>query len=79
MPEDHFGEGVAKWFDERYAHKADPDVVDSIVDFLVDLAGDGAALELGIGTGRIALPLTKRGVPVHGIDLRRGSTRAGLA
>ena len=33
------------------------------------LAGDGAALELGIGTGRIALPLAARGVPVHGIDL----------
>ena len=33
------------------------------------LAGDGAALELGIGTGRIALPLAARGVPVQGIDL----------
>jgi SAM-dependent methyltransferase len=39
------------------------------VDFLAELAGDGAALELGIGTGRIALPLSRRGVPVHGIDL----------
>jgi SAM-dependent methyltransferase len=39
------------------------------VDFLADLAGDGAAVELGIGTGRIALPLSARGVPVHGIDL----------
>ncbi len=34
-----------------------------------DLAGDGAALEFGIGTGRIALPLAQRGVRVHGIDL----------
>src|SRR6187402_1036327 len=46
-----------------------PEVVDPIVDFLAGLAGDGAALELGIGTGRIALPLSRRGVPVHGIDL----------
>ena len=41
----------------------------STVDFLAELAGDGAALELGVGTGRIALPLAARGVPVHGIDL----------
>src|SRR5438105_7857320 len=38
------------------------------VDFLAELAGDGAALELGVGTGRIALPLAARGVRVHGID-----------
>src|SRR5207245_3371173 len=44
-------------------------VVEPVVDFLADLAGHGAALELGIGTGRIALPLTERGVHVHGIDL----------
>ncbi|MBA3476435.1 MAG: class I SAM-dependent methyltransferase, partial [Actinobacteria bacterium] len=47
----------------------DPEVVDPIVDFLVELAGDGPALELGIGTGRIALPLARRGVRVQGIDL----------
>jgi SAM-dependent methyltransferase len=47
----------------------DPSIVDPAVDFLADLAGDGAALELGIGTGRIALPLRGRGVPVHGIEL----------
>src|SRR5439155_6018660 len=56
-------------FDERYAHLADADVVDPIVAFLADLAREGAALELGIGTGRIALPLAQRGVRVHGIDL----------
>src|SRR5437660_654194 len=43
--------------------------VDPVVDFLVELAGSGRALELGIGTGRIALPLAQGGVPVHGIDL----------
>src|SRR6266545_77351 len=47
----------------------DPAVVDPTVSFLADLARDGDALELGIGTGRIALPLSRRGVRVHGIDL----------
>ena len=47
----------------------EPAVVDPAVSFLADLAGTGAALELGIGTGRIALPLSQRGVRVHGIDL----------
>ena len=47
----------------------DPAVVGPAVDFLAGLAGGGRALELGIGTGRIALPLAQRGVPVHGIDL----------
>ncbi|MBA2624752.1 MAG: methyltransferase domain-containing protein [Acidimicrobiia bacterium] len=47
----------------------EPAVVDPAVRFLADLAGEGAALELGVGTGRIALPLSRRGVPVHGIDL----------
>src|SRR5947209_8524864 len=69
MPEDYFGEGVAERYDERYANMFDPAVADPVVDFLVDLAGDGAALELGIGTGRIALPLGQRGIRVHGIDL----------
>ena len=41
------------------------------MDLLATLAGAGRALELGIGTGRIALPLAGRGVPVHGIDLSR--------
>ncbi|MBA2327944.1 MAG: class I SAM-dependent methyltransferase [Actinobacteria bacterium] len=47
----------------------DPAVVDPAVSFLADLAGTGAALELGIGTGRLALPLSRRGVRVHGIEL----------
>jgi SAM-dependent methyltransferase len=68
-PVDHFGPRVAERFDERYAHQADPAVVEPVVDFLAGLAGDGGALELGIGTGRIALPLAERGVRVHGIDL----------
>jgi SAM-dependent methyltransferase len=69
VPEDHFGERVAARYDFSEADMFAPEVVDPIVDFLAGLAGDGAALELGIGTGRIALPLSRRGVPVHGIDL----------
>ena len=69
MPEDYFGEGVAERYDESSPEMFDPAVVEPVVDFLVELAGDGAALELGIGTGRIALPLAQRGVRVRGIDL----------
>jgi SAM-dependent methyltransferase len=60
---------VAERYDESSAGMFDPAVVEPVVDFLAELAGDGAALELGIGTGRIALPLAQRGVRVHGIDL----------
>jgi SAM-dependent methyltransferase len=69
MPEDHFGEEVAARYDESSAELFAPAVLDPMVNFLAGLAGRGAALELGIGTGRVALPLARRGVPVHGIDL----------
>ena len=69
MPKDHFGERVAERYDQSAADMFDPSKVDPVVDFLAELASDGSALELGIGTGRIALPLTQRGVRVHGIDL----------
>jgi SAM-dependent methyltransferase len=69
MPENYFGEGVAAGYDESSADMFEPAVVDPVVDFLADLAGHGAALELGIGTGRIALPLARRGILVHGVDL----------
>jgi SAM-dependent methyltransferase len=69
MPEDYFGERVAARYDESSADLFEPAVVDPVVDLLADLAGHGAALELGIGTGRIALPLAQRGIRVHGIDL----------
>src|SRR5213075_2417864 len=49
----------------------EPGAVDPVVEVLTRLAGGGRALELGIGTGRIALPLARRGVPVHGIDMSR--------
>ena len=69
MPENHFGEEVAERYDESSADMFNASVVDPVVDFLADLAGGGAALEFGTGTGRIALPLAQRGVRVHGIDL----------
>jgi SAM-dependent methyltransferase len=69
MAEDHFGERVAARYDESSPEMFTPEAVEPVVDLLAELAGDGAALELGIGTGRIALPLAARGVHVHGIDL----------
>jgi SAM-dependent methyltransferase len=64
-----FDERVAVGYDESVAEMFAADVVEPVVDFLAALARDGRALELGIGTGRIALPLAQRGVPVHGIEL----------
>ena len=65
---DYFGREVAEVYDDdgpMFSHE----VIGPTVDFLAELAGDGAVLELGIGTGRVAVPLAQRGVPVHGIDL----------
>jgi len=67
----YFDERVAARYDESAADMFDPAVVDPAVDFLVELARSGRALELGIGTGRIALPLAQRGVPVHGIEMSK--------
>ena len=69
MPENYFGEDVAARYDDPSDRMFDMSAITPAVDVLAELAGDGAALELGIGTGRIALPLAQRGVPVHGIDL----------
>jgi hypothetical protein len=71
---DYFGEDVAARYDESSAGEFDPAVVDPTVEFLAGLAGAGPALELGIGTGRIALPLSARGVAVHGIELSEAMT-----
>src|SRR5215210_5821728 len=65
----YFDELIAASYDESSAEHFEPSVVDPVVDFLVEKAGSGRALELGVGTGRIALPLARRGVPVHGIEL----------
>ena len=69
VPEDHFDEQVAERYDATSDDMFEPSVVDPAVDLLAGLADGGSALELGIGTGRIALPLSQRGVSLHGIDL----------
>ena len=68
MEQGFFGERVASRYDAGLGRMGEPDVVGQVVDLLAELAGDGAALELAIGTGRIALPLAQRGVRVAGID-----------
>lgn len=68
MRPDYFGEDVAARYDADEAPMFDPDHVEPAVAFLATLAG-GGALELGIGTGRLALPLAARGIEVMGIDL----------
>jgi SAM-dependent methyltransferase len=68
-PENFFGEGIAERYDESHSEMFASSIVGPAVDFLAGVAGKGAALELGIGTGRIALPLARRGVHVHGIEL----------
>jgi SAM-dependent methyltransferase len=71
VTEDHtdatYGDRIAEIFDERYAASFAEDTAGA-VSFLKELAGDGPALELGIGTGRVALPLAHAGIEVHGID-----------
>ncbi|MFG2757912.1 class I SAM-dependent DNA methyltransferase [Streptomyces wuyuanensis] len=67
----YFGEKIAARYDTSSADMFRPDVVDPAVGLIAGLAGDGGALELGIGTGRIALPLAHRGIRVHGIDMSR--------
>ena len=66
-----FDAWIAQRYETLWPELFDPAVVDPTVSFLVELAGTGPALELGIGTGRIALPLSRRGVRVHGIELSR--------
>jgi SAM-dependent methyltransferase len=70
-PDGYFGEPVAATYDETSDEMFAPEVVNPTVDFLAELAGNGRALELGIGTGRIALPLAAHGVPVHGMELSK--------
>src|SRR3954451_9885190 len=69
MSANYFGEDVAARYDDPDDEMSQPGAIDPVVDFIARLAGDGAALELGIGTGRIALPLSQRGVRLCGIDL----------
>jgi SAM-dependent methyltransferase len=65
----YFDERIAARYEETSEDMFAPEVVDPVVNLLAELAGSGRALELGIGTGRIALPLARRGISVHGIEL----------
>jgi SAM-dependent methyltransferase len=69
VTDDFFGEEVAARYDDEDGAMFAPETLEATVDFLEGLAAGGAALELGIGTGRVALPLAACGVPVRGIDL----------
>jgi SAM-dependent methyltransferase len=60
---------LAAVYDDVYAWEAEPSVVEPITRVLAELAGSGAALELAVGTGRIALALSARGIAVTGIEL----------
>jgi SAM-dependent methyltransferase len=69
VPENYFDERIAERYETYWPNLFDRATVDPAVGFLADLAVSGAALELGVGTGRIAVPLRQRGVRVHGIEL----------
>jgi SAM-dependent methyltransferase len=66
---DWFGDEVAAAYDDDTAGMSTPTALGPVLDVLEDLAGDGPVLELAIGTGRVALPLARRGHRVAGIDL----------
>ncbi len=69
VTENHFTGPIARNYASLWPHLFEPAMIDPPVDFLSEMARGGAALELGIGTGRLALPLSGRGVEVLGIEL----------
>lgn len=69
MPETHFDGWVAQHYATLWPELFDPAVLNPTVECLAELANGGPALELGIGTGRVALPLARRGITTHGIEL----------
>jgi len=64
-----WGAEIASVYDDTSAAMFAPEVLGPAVDVLAALAGDGPALEFAVGSGRVALPLSERGVPVAGIEL----------
>jgi SAM-dependent methyltransferase len=64
-----FDASVAPTYDADHAERFSPDTLDPEVELLAELAGGGPVLEFAIGTGRVALPLTARGIDVSGIEL----------
>ncbi len=69
MPQDVYTAEVAERYDGWTAAESAAEVIGPTVDFLAGLAAGGAALEFAIGTGRVAIPLADRGVPVNGIEM----------
>jgi len=69
VPKNYFDERIAKSYEAKWPNLHEPALIEPVVDVLAELAGAGAALEFGVGTGRIALPLSRRGVRVAGIEL----------
>jgi SAM-dependent methyltransferase len=67
-----YGQSWANVYEDYYDNREDVEVVSA---FLAKLAGTGRALEFGIGTGRVALPLADRGVEVYGIDNSKAMVR----
>jgi SAM-dependent methyltransferase len=63
-----YGDQIADFYDNLVGTMFQPAATEQAVGFLADLAGTGPALELGVGTGRIAIPLAERGVAVTGVD-----------
>jgi SAM-dependent methyltransferase len=64
-----WGREVAEVYDQTYQAKFEPSVLGPIVGLLTELARGGPALEFAVGTGRVALPLSARGIEVHGLEL----------
>jgi SAM-dependent methyltransferase len=64
-----FDEWVAEHYADLWPELFDPPLIDATAGFLAELAGAGRALEFGVGTGRIAEPLSRRGITVSGIEL----------
>lgn len=64
-----WGRDIAEVYDATYSAQFAPPALDPLVDLLTDLARGGPALEFGVGTGRVALPLSARGIAMHGVEL----------
>ena len=60
-----YGDRIANVYDDWFGM---PEDAEAAAAFLSELADSGPALELGIGTGRVAIPVSQKGIEVHGID-----------
>jgi hypothetical protein len=70
-----WGRDIAEAYDDAYSAKFEPSVINPIVGLLASLARGGPALEFVVGTGRVALPLSARGLTVRGIQRHRCNDR----